>query len=64
MALAWKSVSSWKLVPSHTHFRHLGLRELLGLAITVLPASASYALLEKPFQRLKKRFELIGSRPV
>lgn len=47
-----------------THFRWLVFRASLGLAITVLLASLSYALLEKPFLNLKKRFELVGSRPV
>jgi peptidoglycan/LPS O-acetylase OafA/YrhL len=46
-----------------THFRWLALRQSLALAVTVLLASASYALLEKPFLNLKKRFELVGSRP-
>lgn len=64
MSLAWKLIPSWKLVPSHNHFRHLVLREALGLAITILLASASYTLLEKPFLRSKKRFERIRSRPV
>ncbi len=49
---------------SMTHFRWLLLRESVAFAITVLLASVSYALLEKPFLNLKKRFELIGSRPV
>lgn len=53
-----------KLMPTHTHFRQLVLRETIALAATVSLASASYALLEKPFLRIKRRFELIGSRPV
>jgi peptidoglycan/LPS O-acetylase OafA/YrhL len=53
-----------KLMPSHTHFRQLMLRETIALAATVSLASASYALLEKPFLMIKKRFQLIGSRPV
>lgn len=64
MFLAWKLIPSWKLVPSHNHFGFVFLRELLGLAITALLASVSYTLLEKPFLRLKTRFELIHSRPV
>jgi len=47
-----------------THFRWLLLERSLALAVTVLLASVSYALLEKPFLNLKKRFELVGSRPV
>jgi peptidoglycan/LPS O-acetylase OafA/YrhL len=61
---ALASFLSDKFVPVRTHFRQLVLREMLALAITVLLASASYALLEKPFLRLKKRFEHIRSRPV
>jgi peptidoglycan/LPS O-acetylase OafA/YrhL len=47
-----------------THFRWLLLRKCVALAVTVLLASVSYALLEKPFLNLKKRFELVGSRPI
>ena len=43
---------------------HLAIRQVLALLITILLASASYAFLEKPFLKLKKRFELVGSRPV
>ena len=64
MSLAWKLIPSWKVVPSHNHLHHLFLREALALALTILLASVSYTLLEKPFLRLKKRFELIRSRPV
>ena len=64
MSLAWMLIPSWKVVPSHNHFSHVFLRELLGLALTVLLASISYTFLEKPFLKLKTRFELIHSRPV
>jgi peptidoglycan/LPS O-acetylase OafA/YrhL len=53
-----------KLVLAHSHFRQLVLRETLALTITVLLAAASYKFLEKPFLQLKKRFEVIRSRPV
>jgi peptidoglycan/LPS O-acetylase OafA/YrhL len=53
-----------KLVLVHTHLHQLVLRETLALTITILLASASYAFLEKPFLQLKKRFEVIRSRPV
>jgi len=43
---------------------HLAIRQVLALLVTILLASASYAFLEKPFLKLKKRFELVGSRPV
>jgi len=52
-----------KLIPSHRFLRQLILRELLALIITILFAAVSYTLLEKPFLRLKARFELIRSRP-
>jgi peptidoglycan/LPS O-acetylase OafA/YrhL len=51
-------------MPTHTHFRQLVLRETISLAAAGSLASASYTLLEKPFLRIKKRFQLIGSRPV
>jgi peptidoglycan/LPS O-acetylase OafA/YrhL len=53
-----------KLLPAQTHFRQVIVRELLALTITALLAAVSYALLEKPFLRLKARFEVIRSRPV
>jgi peptidoglycan/LPS O-acetylase OafA/YrhL len=37
---------------------------LASLSITIAISSASYLLIEKPFLRLKKRFEVIASRPV
>ncbi len=46
------------------HFRRLFLSQNLALAITILLAVVSYELLEKPFLRLKRRFELVSSRPV
>jgi peptidoglycan/LPS O-acetylase OafA/YrhL len=64
MTLAWKLVWSWRLPPALHHFRNLLLAEIIGLAMTVLLASVSYTLLEKPFLQLKKRFEVIHSRPV
>jgi peptidoglycan/LPS O-acetylase OafA/YrhL len=36
---------------------------LTSLSITIAISSASYLLIEKPFLRLKKRFEVIASRP-
>jgi len=47
-----------------THFRWLVVEQTLALTITILLAAVSYALLEKPFLNLKKRFELVGSRPL
>ncbi len=52
------------LVPGPiSHLRWLLLRQSLALAVTIALASVSYALLEKPFLNLKKRFELVHSRP-
>jgi len=43
---------------------HLIAREALAFSITIVLAAASYKFLESPFLRLKKRFELVRSRPV
>jgi peptidoglycan/LPS O-acetylase OafA/YrhL len=43
---------------------HLIAREALALSITIVLAAASYRFLESPFLRLKKRFELVRSRPI
>jgi peptidoglycan/LPS O-acetylase OafA/YrhL len=43
---------------------HSVLREILALAITILVAALSYALFEKPFLSLKRRFTYVQSRPV
>ena len=40
------------------------LREVISLGLTVGVAAVSYALLEKPFLNLKRRFTHIHSRPV
>jgi hypothetical protein len=39
------------------------IEALRGEAITIVLASASYRFLETPFLRMKKRFELVRSRP-
>jgi peptidoglycan/LPS O-acetylase OafA/YrhL len=57
-------VLTHKFFPLGTHFRQLVFHEALAFVITLLLASTSYALLEKPFLQLKKRFERIDSRPV
>jgi peptidoglycan/LPS O-acetylase OafA/YrhL len=36
----------------------------LALAITIAVAAASYQLLERPFLRLKRRFEAVATRPI
>ena len=55
---------SGKLLPVHSTFTQLALRPTVALGITILLASASYAVLERPFLNLKKRFTRVESRPV
>jgi peptidoglycan/LPS O-acetylase OafA/YrhL len=52
------------LIPVHTAFIQLALRPVAALAITLILASVSYAVLESPFLKLKKRFAHVESRPV
>lgn len=61
---ALANVLSNRLIPVHNAFIQLALRPIAALAITIALASASYAMLEKPFLRLKNRFAHIQSRPV
>lgn len=58
------NVLSNKLVPVHTAFVQLALRPIAALAITMVLAVISYAVLETPFLKLKRRFAHIDSRPV
>jgi peptidoglycan/LPS O-acetylase OafA/YrhL len=58
------NVLSNMLIPVHTDFIQLALRPASALAITMLLASISYAVLETPFLKMKKRFARIDSRPV
>jgi peptidoglycan/LPS O-acetylase OafA/YrhL len=58
------NVLSNKVIPVHTAFVQLALRPASALAITILLAAISYAVLEKPFLKLKRRFAHIDSRPV
>jgi peptidoglycan/LPS O-acetylase OafA/YrhL len=58
------NVLSGALIPVHNSFLQLALRPAAALAITILLAAVSYAVLEKPFLRLKERFAHIESRPV
>jgi peptidoglycan/LPS O-acetylase OafA/YrhL len=51
-------------LPTHGGFLKLALRVCMAFALTVLMAAVSYAVLESPFLRLKKRFAHIDSRPV
>jgi peptidoglycan/LPS O-acetylase OafA/YrhL len=58
------NVLSNRLIPVHTAFIQLALRPVAALAITLILASVSYAVLESPFLKLKKRFAHVESRPV
>lgn len=55
-----------KLVVNHIHSLHSNVWAmfLLGLGFTVLIAVTSYKVVEVPFLRLKKRFEVVASRPI
>jgi len=55
---------SLRLIPVRADFLQLALRPLAAFAITVALAALSYALLEKPFLRLKDRFAHVQSRPI
>jgi peptidoglycan/LPS O-acetylase OafA/YrhL len=43
---------------------HMCMREIAALALTVAVSALSYALIEKPFLNLKRRFTYVHSRPV
>src|SRR5205085_2280502 len=58
------NVLSNRLIPVHDGFLQLALRPITALAITMVLASVSYAVLEKPFLKIKNRFSRISSRPV
>jgi peptidoglycan/LPS O-acetylase OafA/YrhL len=49
--------------PEHTFF-HAALRESISLGLVIGVSAVSYAVLEKPFLRLKERFTRVRSRPV
>ena len=57
LAVAVKLLKSFSIYHTPLHF-------LLGIILTVSISSVSYALLEKPFLRLKRRFTAVSSRPV
>ena len=58
------NVLSNKLIPVHQSFAELALRPAVALGFTLVLAATSYAILEKPFLKLKKRFAHIESRPL
>ena len=49
---------------SHLFVKYSLLYAFVGLPLTILMASISYSLLEKPFLNLKRRFTHVTSRPV
>jgi peptidoglycan/LPS O-acetylase OafA/YrhL len=55
---------SGRVIPVHNAFVQLALRPTLALAFTIMLAAVSYAVLETPFLRMKKRFAHIDSRPL
>jgi len=56
-------LSGW-LIPVRAEFIQLALRPIAALAITIVLASASYAVLERPFLRVKNHLARIRSRPL
>ncbi len=58
------NVLSNRIHPVHQAFVQLALRPIIALGLTILLASASYSVLEKPFLRLKQRFARVDSRPI
>ena len=54
---------AFRLFPGHNYIRSI-LCMVASLGLTVLFATLSYYFWEKPFLRIKERFELIRSRPV
>jgi peptidoglycan/LPS O-acetylase OafA/YrhL len=52
-----------RLLPAATPLRVI-MQSMIGLALTLALASASYRWLESPFLRLKERFAHVQSRPV
>jgi peptidoglycan/LPS O-acetylase OafA/YrhL len=53
-----------RILRHESGFLHQVLRIVLSLGITIVLSAVSYALLEKPFLNLKRRFTYVRSRPV
>jgi peptidoglycan/LPS O-acetylase OafA/YrhL len=53
-----------KVITAQAGLIRLALRIPVALGLTILMASVSYSVLERPFLRLKKRFAHVDSRPV
>jgi peptidoglycan/LPS O-acetylase OafA/YrhL len=45
-------------------FAHAAVRLVVIFALTVIVSAVSYAIIEAPFLKLKRRFTFIESRPV
>ena len=58
------NVLSNLVIPVHTAFIQLALRPPAALGCTILLAAVSYAVLETPFLKLKRRFAHVESRPI
>jgi peptidoglycan/LPS O-acetylase OafA/YrhL len=52
-----------RLMPDSSGVGHAGIRAIVALGITVALSAASYAIVEKPFLNLKRRFTYVQSRP-
>ena len=75
--LAWRPMRYLGKISYGFYVFHLGIVQkvtalgfpplvtfLVALILTIAVSAASYALLERPFLKLKQRFELIAARPV
>ena len=56
-------LASQHRIREHT-LLHAALREIIALGLTIAVSAVSYAVLEKPFLKLKERFTRVHSRPV
>ncbi len=63
LALGRQFVRHW-LPRSHLPLSEAAATFVVSLGLTIAVASVSYLVVEKPFLKLKKRYEIIPSRPV